>query len=63
MTRSLFARDVARTLKPAVQSCSTRRQNYHFDRVHTSRPTRGRIPAKGAHKVKTRCAETVGTSR
>jgi hypothetical protein len=47
MTRSLFAREVARTLKPAVQSCSTSRQNYDFDRVHTGRLTRGRIPAKG----------------
>ena len=46
MTRSLFARDVARTLKPAVQSCNTRRQNYDLDRVHTGRLTRCRIPAK-----------------
>ena len=46
MTRSLFARDVARTLKPAVQSCSTRRQNYDFDRVHIGRLARGRIPAE-----------------
>ncbi len=57
MTRSLFARDAARTLKPAVQSGSTRRQNYDFDRVHTGRLIRGRISAEivwGARKVKTR---------
>ncbi len=57
MTRSLFARDAARTLKPAVQSGSTRRQNDDFDRVHTGRLIRGRISAEivwGARKVKTR---------
>jgi transposase InsO family protein len=39
---------------------------YNTDRTHHGRLTRGRIPADivyGANKVKTRRAETVGTSR
>jgi transposase InsO family protein len=40
--------------------------DYNFHRVHNGRLTQGRIPADivyGAHKVKTRRAVTVGTSR